>query len=504
MQITPRRIVATLLAAITLVAATGCEATIVDRTAAARAEASVAALTTSPYLAAQARAHSTAMCAAGSASPSPDLDVAYGFEGADALAERVAVASLDDGNGAATDAVWAQWAADPVLVDPAWTAIGVGEVECGDGRLYMTLVLRDDAPGIEQPADTSQIELVSTVTQDGYRIQFFRNLAYGCSVSGYQTFIIATPVGQAASTRPLWVKMHGGGVGYFAPDGTPMPASYKTQENRAALIGNIDPGIMARLAGEPDGYRMVAVSMCTHDLYSGVNTPDPNNPNTMPDGSPRTTNGLLATKAAIAYATALYPTDDVFLQGGSAGSAGALRVGWAMELEGNPPAGIVADAGVLNMAWEAQMLGKPSGCGRTEEQATIVPQRFHPSLRLWDNQPDLVVASGRTSVPILHAWSSGDTNVCGVEPMDCPLRDGTTVVMGAADCIHEPLRQAIDDLGAGSGSMNMRVCVGGTASQPCSKHVVANTGTQFNTDPAFPADHVGVVLDWVRERRADD
>ncbi len=67
-----------------------------------------------------------------------------------------------------------------------------------------------------------------------------------------------------------------------------------------------------------------------------------------------------------------------------------------MELEGKPPAGIVADAGVVNIAWEAAQLGSDLPCGRTEEAATIVPLRFHPTLRTWDNQPDLVVAYGRT------------------------------------------------------------------------------------------------------------
>ena len=502
-----------LLALVALVVATGCEATVVNRTNAARTQASVAALATSSHLTTQARAHSQAMCDAGATSPTDDLDAAYGGEGADGLDELVGSAVLDPGiadagarNGAATDAIWAGWADEPTLVDPVWESIGVGEVECADGRLYATLVLRDDIPGIEQPADTSQIELISSVTQDGYEIQFFRNRAYGCSISGDQTFIIATPVGQSAtSTRPLWVKMHGGGVGYFDPSGTPIPAGNKAQEGRSSLIGRIDDGLMARIGSEPDGYRIVAVSMCSHDLYSGTNTPDPNNPNVLVDGSPRTTNGLLATKAAITHATALYPTDDVFLHGGSAGSAGSLRVAWAMELEGDPPAGIVADAGVMNIAWEAAQLGSDLPCGRSEEAATIVPLRFHPSLRTWENQPDMVVSSGRTDVPILHAWSSGDPNVCGTTPMGCALRDGTTVTMGSADCVHEPLRKAIDDLGPGSGSMNMRVCVD-NPSLPgaCDKHVVTTTGTLLNTDPAFPTDHVGVALDWVRDRRADD
>ena len=507
------RTTAAAVALLALVAATGCESTVINRTNAARGQASVAALATSSHLSTQARAHSQAMCDAGATSPTGDLDAAYGGEGADGLDELVGSAALDPGtsdpsarNGAATDAVWAGWADEPTLVDPDWQSIGVGEVECADGRLYMTLVLRDDAPGIEQPADTSQIELVSTVTQDGYRIQFFRNRAYGCSISGDQTFIIATPEGQSAtSTRPLWVKMHGGGVGYFDPSGTPIPASNKSQEGRSSLIGRIDSGLMARIGAEPDGYRIVAVSMCSHDIYSGANTPDPNNPNTLDDGTPRTTNGLLATKAAIDHATALYPTDDVFLHGGSAGSAGSMRVAWAMELEGKPPAGIVADAGVVNMAWEAAQLGSDLPCGRTEEAASIVPLRFHPTLRTWDNQPDLVVASGRTAVPILHAWSLGDLNVCGTSPMGCILRDGTTVTMGSADCVHEPLRDAIDDLGPTSRSMNLRVCVDNPSlPETCDAHGVTTVGGRTNTDPAWPADHIGVALDWVRDRRADD
>ena len=66
-----------------------------------------------------------------------------------------------------------------------------------------------------------------------------------------------------------------------------------------------------------------------------------------------------------------------------------------------------------------------------------------------ENQPDKLVARGDLTVPILHTWSRADPNVCGAAPMSCPLRDGTTVTMGAADCVHEPLRAAIAGLGPG-------------------------------------------------------
>ena len=87
--------------------------------------------------------------------------------------------------------------------------------------------------------------------------------------------------------------------------------------------------------------------------------------------------------------------------------------------------------------------------------------------------------------------------------MSCPLRNGTTVTMGAADCVHEPLRAAIAGLGPSSKSRNLRVCVS-PAAQPgsCATHVVTNKETP-NTDPASPADYNGAILDWVHARLGD-
>ena len=103
----------------------------------------------------------------------------------------------------------------------------------------------------------------------------------------------------------------------------------------------------------------------------------------------------------------------------------------------------------------------------------------------------------------MQTWSSADPNVCGATPMSCPLRDGTTKTMGAADCVHEPLRAAIAGLGAGSKSLNLRVCVS-PASSPgsCATHVVTNKDTP-NTDPAAPADYNAAIMDWVHARLGD-
>src|SRR4051794_37482084 len=85
---------------------------------------------------------------------------------------------------------------------------------------------------LSTPAHTDQITLLDSRTVDGWRYDYYRNRSYPCSIRGYQTFVIGTKVGSSATaTSPLWVKMHGGGVGWFAPDGTPQPtAGGKSEE----------------------------------------------------------------------------------------------------------------------------------------------------------------------------------------------------------------------------------------------------------------------------------
>ena len=247
---------------------------------------------------------------------------------------------------------------------------------------------------LNQPGDTARIELVSSSTAKGYRLDYYRNRAYPCAVSGYQTFVVLTKLGtDPAATRPMWVKMHGGGIGYFNAAGTAVPSErWMHEESLASLMGSFDTGLMASVLGGAEEFRAVIVSMCSHDLYAGANTPDRNNPNLTPEGSPRTTNGLLATKAAVQFATGAFPTDDVFLQGGSAGSAGAIHVAWSMQLQGIAPAGVVADAGVINLGYEQGQIDQGLPCARPAEAAEVLPSRFHPDIASPANQPHLLVA----------------------------------------------------------------------------------------------------------------
>lgn len=359
------------------------------------------------------------------------------------------------------------------------------------------------------PGATDKIEYVGTQVVDGYSFDLYRNLAYPCSISGYQTFVIGTKVGwSATATRPLWVRMHGGGVGWFAPDGSPMPdAAHKREEGFPVLTGSVhDEGLLNRVRSDPAEFRLVSVSMCNHDIYGGGNLPDPNNPNTTPDGKPRTVNGLYATKAAIQFALAKLPTSKFFLHGTSAGGNGVWSVAFALEQQGLPPAGGVADSGIINYEWQQALNEQlPSAnCARPQSVLDSVKARLHPTLTKDGNQPDQLVSRGELTVPILHVWNQNDHVSCGATPMQCPLRDGTTITLGAGDCHHEVMRRAISALGPAAKSVNMRLC----ASRPnqlgtCTVHTPTNDDGLVNTNPDWPADYNTAAMHWVDDRLAD-
>jgi hypothetical protein len=377
------------------------------------------------------------------------------------------------------------------------------------GLVLVAAVLAGCTPALSDPAVTDQITLVSTSTLNGWRYDFYRNAAYPCSISGFQTFTVGTRIGSSATaTAPLWVFLHGGGTGYFDASGTPRPNTQQMTEEAPGgqRSGITNTGLSARIRSDAAGFRMLAVSYCNRDLYSGALQPDPNNPNLLPDGSARTTNGLLATKAAIQYVRDHYPTGPTFLHGGSAGSAGAYTVAWALQLQGIPPAGVVGDASVVNL--EAGAAAYEQGAcrngGYAPDALPILSARVHPDLANIDNEPDKLVARGALTVPLVHMWNIADPQTCGATPMVCPLRDGSTTTLGTSDCTHRPLADAIAAEGPGSRSLNMRLCVD-DPNRPgdCDRHVVTGDGSLRNSDPAWPADFLTPIMDWVHARLAD-
>lgn len=500
------------LAVIGAVALSGCESATVDHVNDRRAAAAVDALAVAPDLTQGAQQHSSQMCAAGAVSPSVEPLVTYAGPGATAIIELVGRARIDGGStDSAAATIWNRWRDDPRLVDPRWESIGVGEFDCPDGRLYLTMVLRDDAPSIATPADTSQIQRLRSLTRNGWRYTRYRNLAAPCSIGGYQSFVIGTQVGSDdGQTRPLWVKLRGGGAGWFDAEGSPRPtAGNKSEEPFTTQLGYDTAGLMARVKATRKGFRVLIVSMCSHDIYSGSDNGDPFNPNTTPDGDRRPTTGLTATKAAVEYTLGHYPTDDYFLHGTSAGGVGSLAAAWALERQGLPPAGVVSDSGVLNQEWTQWVADhglNAAGCAQnSEERGLGVLGRIAPELGDPANQPHLLVGSGRLTVPIMHVWNRNDGNVCGAAPMTCPLPNGRSVTMGAANCNHEPLRRAIAALPASAHSANLAVCVEGpSARTPCDRHVVTTVAGGVNRDPAVPSDYQGAILAWVKARLLDD
>lgn len=155
------RIVASFCLVSALIAA-GCESGIGGNLTALRAAAGRRPLTNVASLTLAARANAARMCTARATSPSADALAQYGDAASLAAAELAGVAILDPArasgvaNLAATDAIWAAWRSDPRLVEARWDEFGVGEVSCADGRLYMTLVLRDArTPGLRADGRTS-------------------------------------------------------------------------------------------------------------------------------------------------------------------------------------------------------------------------------------------------------------------------------------------------------------------------------------------------------------
>jgi hypothetical protein len=360
---------------------------------------------------------------------------------------------------------------------------------------------------LKTAGNTSQIALVSSTTTGGWQYDFYRDTAYPCSISGYQTFVVGTKVGSSVTdARPLWVHMHGGGFGWFDANGKPQPGpGNKVEEDFDALRPRVSgPGLVAKVRADVAGFRTLAVSMCSHDVYAGLNTTDPHNPNTTPDGKPRPTTGLISVKAAIEFVQAKYPTTKTFMVGTSAGSAGLFGVAWSMQQQGIAPAGIVADASVINL--EARQAANSQGvCADSNDPAAgaALAARVHPDLANIDNEADKLVASGRLTVPIMHVWNHGDSNTCGAIPLTCPMRDGSTVTLGITDCLHEPLRQAIAAQGSTSKSQNLPVCVDNDATPDCSLHVVTTRNALTNTDPASPADYNSAIMNWVHARLSD-
>ena len=154
------------------------------------------------------------MCAQGVATPSIDPKATHDRETIAAAQELVGSAHLDPGiadpqerNNAATNTILASWTTPP-WTDERWDRIGVGEIECGDGRLYLTAVTTE---GPTMPTTGRYSSRRYPLDQ----IEEHLDLQYGTAVNhlGQSQDLLLDlylPPSHDAD-RPLLIVVHGGG-----------------------------------------------------------------------------------------------------------------------------------------------------------------------------------------------------------------------------------------------------------------------------------------------------
>ena len=309
---------------------------------------------------------------------------------------------------------------------------------------------------------TSNIDLVEEETLDiqtnSIELDFYRNTAYTCGISGNYTFLVVEPLNNPGAEAPLWVYLHGGGAGYYNDNqqyvigvshvtGIPHANNHNTEKtiedlrdgqliyNTTTNSGQIENSTLARRIME--GYRILVVSMCDHDLHSGMGTPYLNNPN---GGE---VNGLQANMAAIDYTVANYPTTHVFAHGTSAGSIGAFTLAYAYNLEGIKLNGIIMDSHLASHRTEnlnkalAGVSGFPFAANFVAEECSQKvgwvgdPDRFPGIEYVIDNGYD---------IPSLDIYGNLDPGCGGgLDPTD----EAHSVGLDNCDWVHDGFRQAV-------------------------------------------------------------
>ncbi|MEM9255833.1 MAG: hypothetical protein AAGA91_10305 [Pseudomonadota bacterium] len=273
---------------------------------------------------------------------------------------------------------------------------------------------------------TSGISLAGqqSVTRAGLDLDFdfYRNTAYACGLSGNYTFMVLNPANESASDEaPLWVYLHGGGVGHFDDDGTYHAVNGQTAEtwNEEETFQDLQ-GIMETRTLEgglvinntltrriQDGYRLLVVSMCDHDLYSGLGTPYTDNPN--PNAE---VNGMQATMSAVDYVVANYPTAEVWAHGTSAGSTGVYNLAMSFAAEGIHLTGAVPDS-LFPTPSAIPLTAAYGGDPKSPYQLGFDPEAVVEKLGFYGDlsrgaYPEARIAAGFTDVPFLFVGGRND------------------------------------------------------------------------------------------------
>ena len=361
------------------------------------------------------------------------------------------------------------------------------------------------------PGNTASITFVSTATTDGWRYDYYRNTAYPCSVSGYQTFVDRHQ-GRFVATRaaaPLWAFMHGGGAGYFDAAGQPDP----------------EPG--------PEGRGDARPSLTTHADQQRAARQGPRRRRGLPHArglvlQPRRLRGRQHPRPAQPehHARRQAPPDE---RRARDEGRDPVRAEPLPDDEDVPPRRRArarrarsASRGRCSSRASRRRASSPTRASSTSRRSrpatrpgsaptTTIPARVgaiaarvHPDLANIDERARQ--ARRRAAGSRCRSCTSGTTATrtrAASPPVACPLRDGSHVTMGYTDCIHEPMRHAIAAQGPTSRSKNLPVCVDNDATPDCSLHVVTSRIHLTNTDPSTPADYLAGIMTWVDARLKD-
>ncbi len=367
---------------------------------------------------------------------------------------------------------------------------------------------------------TDKIELVEQKDVQGYHLEFYRNKAYTCSRTGYHTFVIAYPKNfSSTDKKPLWIRMHGGAAGAYAPNGNYLPSKYCSGPNQPCWIDEEsfnglssylqESGLVANVESQGN-FRFLVPSMCDHDVYSGIGDhPEQYNPNIDANGQKPRADGMLALRSALDYATHRYHTDHVFAHGTSAGSVGAGSLATALSCENKNISGAILDSGIttkINMplveadcgelsAYEVSLIIAKVAGG---ENKGFVPFYMEDEIR-----------SGFLKTPIFNFWSSRDKQYACKGKDFITIKNpenGQTVSGSGSQVKYTLVDEAIDQVGKNTGSTYREICADPAKNaNTCSMHVATTRSKQKTGGDLSRGgeDYNQIIMEWVNQRLID-
>jgi len=370
----------------------------------------------------------------------------------------------------------------------------------------------DQEPTVDAEPTTDGITLVDEAVGNGWRGRFYHHQIYTCAESGQQSFVLLSPEGvDDSESRPLWLYLHGGGGGGYLEDGSYDPVDlkhYASEDSAEDLIGYItrggvssqwppSAGLPALVAGAPEGFRFLLVSMCDHDTHSGVGAIDEFNPNSYDvNGNQRRTDGLLANLAALEYVRDLASTSHVFAHGCSAGSVGTMTLVHALGRAGQTLSGAVPDSYVASYALQGLWELKDDGDACFSNQAPNPEEVLFPRIGAYMEPgffPHEAILDDAFETPVFGIYSENDSRCCGEHEITIGV-NGDIRRGAACDLVYEDIMEAIPGH-AEDRSEFRRVCVGPNCDSHCS--------TLFDMVDQMSTNHSVEIYDWVRQRLAE-